>query len=180
MKKIFFAGILICVAAAFASAQGLKAGAAVRVITPDPLLAVSGGIGTPKKATEKRGDLFARALVLEKGSTRVAIVSVDNLGWPSALGDQSRALVKDIPPGNILIGATHTHSAPDAYGFPDENGNSHADLQYLDWCVKQIADAVNEASRNLQPAALKMQSAKQRERSHTTIIRHSCTIRAAE
>jgi hypothetical protein len=36
------------------------------------------------------------------------------------------------------------------------SGKSYADLKYLDWCVKQIADAVNEASANLQPASLKV------------------------
>ncbi|HEX6889479.1 MAG TPA: hypothetical protein VF141_02255 [Chryseolinea sp.] len=137
-------------------AQEFKVGAAVRVITPEPLLPVSGGVGTPKKTVEKKGDLFARALVLEKGSVRIAIVSVDNLGWTAALGDRSRALIKGIPPENILIGSTHTHSAPDAYGFPDENGKSLADLAYLDDCVKKIADAVNEAINELEPATLKV------------------------
>lgn len=136
--------------------QTFKAAAAVRVITPDPLLPVSGGIGTPRPATVKLGDLYARALVMEKGKTRIAIVNIDNLGWPAVLGNKSRALIKDILPENILIGVTHTHSAPDAYGFPDENGESHADLKYLDWCVKQIADAVNEAVKNLEPASLKI------------------------
>ncbi len=137
-------------------AQSFKAGVALRIITPDPLLPVSGGIGTPKPATMKQGDLFARALVLEKGDIRVAIVNVDNLGWTSILGDRSRALIKGIPPQNILIGATHTHSGPDAYAFPDEKGKSNADLKYLDWCTRQIADAVNEAVKNLQPASLKI------------------------
>ncbi len=136
--------------------QTFKAGAAVRVITPDPLLPVSGGIGTPKPATIKQGELYARALVLEKGETRIAIVNIDNLGWPSVLGNKSRALIKGIAPENILIGVTHTHSAPDAYGFPDEKGQSHADLKYLDWCVQQIADAVNEAIKKLEPASLKI------------------------
>ncbi|HRP55830.1 hypothetical protein [Agriterribacter sp.] len=136
--------------------QTFKAGAAVRIITPDPLLPVSGGIGTPKPATIKQGDLYARALVLEKGSTRIAIVNIDNLGWPSVLGNKSRALIKGIAPENILIGVTHTHSAPDAYGFPDEKGQSHADLKYLDWCVQQIADAVNEAVKKMEPASLKI------------------------
>ena len=147
---------LILAACPELSGQSLKAGAAVRIITPDPLLPVSGGIGTPKKTTAKKGDLFARALVLEKGNTRIAIVSVDNLGWSSALGDKSRALIKGIPPENVLIGATHTHSAPDAYGFPDENGRTYADLKYLDWCVQQIADAVNEAVERVEPASLKI------------------------
>jgi len=136
--------------------QAFKVGAAYRVITPNPLLPVSGGIGPSKSAKEKKGDLFARALVLEKAGTRVAIVSIDNLGWPAALGDKSRALVKGIPPENILIGVTHTHSAPDAYGFPDETGHVSADLKYLNWCVQQVADAVNEATKNLKPASLKI------------------------
>lgn len=138
-----------------ARTQTFKAGAAVRVITPNPLLPVSGGIGTPKPSTIKQGDLYARALVLEKGNTRIAIVNVDNLGWPSVLGNKSRALIKGIPPENILIGATHTHSGPDAYAFPDETGKSYADLKYLDWCTQQIADAVNEAIKKLEPAVLK-------------------------
>lgn len=137
-------------------AQNLRVGAALRIITPNPLLPVSGGIGVPHPVKEKRGDLFARAMVFEQGSTRFAIVNVDNLGWTSVLGNRSRALIKGIAPENILIGATHTHSAPDAYGFPDETGKNYADLAYLDWCVKQIADAVNEATANLQPASLKV------------------------
>ena len=141
-----------------ASAQGqnFKAGAAMRVITPNPLLPVSGGIGEPKPTDKNEGDLFARATVFEKGETRFAIVSVDNLGWPAALGDKSRELIKGIPPENILIGATHTHSGPDAYGFPNEKGEIGTDLEYLEWCVKQITDAVNEATKNLEPAALKI------------------------
>jgi len=138
------------------SGQDFYAGAALRVITPDPLLPVSGGIGQPQPVKEKKGDLFARAMVLKKGNVIVAIVSVDNIGWPAVLGDRSRALIKGIAPENILIGATHTHSAPDAYAFPDENGKHGADLKYLDWCTVQIADAVNEAIKKLEPAALKI------------------------
>jgi len=156
IKKILVAFIIpVFFFAIGAQAQTFKAGVAVRMITPDPLLPVSGGIGIPKPTTIKKGDLYARAIVLEKGTTRIAIVSIDNLGWPAVLGDKSRALIKGIPAENILIGATHTHSAPDAYGFPDENGKSSVDLKYLDWCVHQIADAVNEAIQNLEPASLK-------------------------
>ncbi|MFT3705416.1 MAG: hypothetical protein QM802_23810 [Agriterribacter sp.] len=154
-KTILICFFFVSIFVSATYAQVFKAGAAVRVITPNPLLPVSGGIGTPKPSTIKQGDLYARALVLEKGSTRIAIVNVDNLGWPSVLGNRSRALIKGIPPENILIGCTHTHSGPDAYGFPDETGKSYADLAYLDWCVKQIADAVNEAVQKLEPANLK-------------------------
>ncbi|WP_373511412.1 hypothetical protein [Persicitalea sp.] len=156
LKKLTFLLLLVFSGISVTHAQSFRAGAAKRIITPDPLLPVSGGIGTPKKTVEKNGDLFVRAMVLEKGETRVAFVSIDNLGWPSVLGDKSRALVKGVKPENILIAATHTHSAPDAYGFPNEKGESIADMKYLDWCVQQIADAINEAVQKLEPASLKV------------------------
>src|SRR5262245_16695369 len=90
----------------------LRAGIAVRVVTPDPLLPVSGGVGPSHPATRKQGDLTVRALVIEDDETRVAIVSADFLGFPAVLGNQVRATVKGVPAENILIGATHTHSAP--------------------------------------------------------------------
>lgn len=147
---------LCCLWTGTTFAQGLRVGAALRNISPNPLLPISGGVGKPKPAKEKKGDLFVRAMVFEQGGTRVAIVSVDNLGWPSALGNRSRAMIQGIPAANILIGATHTHSAPDAYGFPDETGKHYADLKYLDFCVKAIAEAVQEAIAKLEPAQLKI------------------------
>ena len=108
--------------------------------------------GVLKLYTKDLGVPTVRAMVLEKGGVRIAIVGVDNLGWSSILGDRSRALIKGIAPENVLIGATHTHSAPDAYAFPDETGKSYADLNYLDKCTRLIADAVNEATGRLEIA----------------------------
>ena len=157
MKKSLFIYVLVGIfSISFMYSQQLKVGAALRVITPDPLIAVSGGVGIPKPATVKNGDLFVRAMVLEKGKERIAIVSIDNLGWPAVLGDKSRKLIKGIAPENVIIGVTHTHSAPDAYAFRDQNGNTGADLKYLEWCVVQIADAVNEATSKLESADLKI------------------------
>ena len=136
--------------------QDLMVGAVIRDITPDPLLPVSGGVGTPQSVHLQQGNLTVRAMVLVRGETKVAIVGIDNLGWPALLGDESRKRIPRIPPENILIGATHTHSAPDAYGFPDENGQPSSDPEYLAFCIQEIADAVNEALDHAQPARLKI------------------------
>jgi hypothetical protein len=134
----------------------LKAGAASRVITPDPLLPVSGGMGIPNPAREKRGEIMARAIVLQKADVRVAIVSLDLLGFPSVLGDRVRAKVSRIPANNILIGSTHTHSAPDCYAFPDGQGGHTGDLKYMDSVCDNAALAVNQAIDRLQPAWIKI------------------------
>jgi hypothetical protein len=155
--KIKYTAFILLLSLGFSNLNGqsLRAGAAKRIITPEKLIPISGGMGEPTMPTGKVGELTVRAIVLEKNNVKVAIVSVDNLGWPAYLGDASRKLIKGIAPENILIGATHTHSAPDAYGFIDENGNSGADLAYLEDCIHKIADAVNEALANLEPVVLK-------------------------
>ena len=133
-----------------------RVGAALRVLTPEKLMPISGGVGPSAPTTEKRGDLFARAMVFEKDTARVAIVGLDFLGFPAVLGDRARASIHGVRPENVLIGSTHTHSAPDMYGFPDGKGGFGGDPQYRTWVIGRIAEAVEEAVAKLRPAALKV------------------------
>jgi hypothetical protein len=148
--------VFVTLLAVRVSAAGFRAGIAVRVVTPDPLLPLSGGVGPSAPATAKQGELTVRALVLEEGTNRVAIVGADFLGFPAVLGDKVRAGVKTIAPQNILIGATHTHSGPDCYGFPDGKGGTGADLKYLESVCVRMAEAINDAAARLQAATLKV------------------------
>jgi hypothetical protein len=141
-----------------AQAGSFKSGIAFRVVTPDPLLPVSGGVGESKATTQKQGELTVRAFVLEDSGTRVAIVSTDFLGFPSVLGDRVRAKVKGIPGENILIGATHTHSAPDCYGFVANPADFADNLKYLDTVIEKTADAINDASTHLQEGTFRIAS----------------------
>ncbi len=142
-----------------AVAADFRAGAAVRVLTPDPLLPVSGGMGPAQPVTEKRGDLTARVLVVADADTTVAIVGIDVLGFPAVLGDRVRALVPRLPPQQILIAATHTHSAPDCYAFPDGTGGHTGNLAWMEEVVRRTAEAVNEALDGLRPASLRVATA---------------------
>ncbi len=134
----------------------LEVGAAVRTITPDPLLPVSGGMDSPKPVREKRGELTARAMVVRKGNVSVAIVALDLLGFPSVLADRVRARVSRVPAANILIAATHTHSAPDCYAFPDGQGGHTGSIEYMEMVTVKAAEAVNEAIDRLQSARIKI------------------------
>ncbi len=146
----------------FAKAE-FKAGVGKRIITPDPLLPVSGGLGIPRATTQKKGDLFSRVLVLQGEKTTVAIVSLDLLGFPSVLGNRIRAQVKRIPPENIMFCASHTHSAPDCYAFPDGKGGHTANMDYIDLVCEKSVEAINEAFDNLQPAAIRIATEKAAE-----------------
>ncbi len=137
-------------------ADRLLVGVAKRIITPDPLLPVSGGLGPTSPATEKRGELTARAIVLARGDTKVALVSLDLLGFPSVLCDRVRAAVPRLAGENILISSTHTHSAPDCYAFPDGKGGHTGDLPYMGLVCDRTAQAINEALDSLQPARIRV------------------------
>lgn len=149
---------VLAVACSFASLAHaeLKVGVGKAIITPNPLLPVSGGVGPGRPATGKQGELTARAMVFQQGETKVAIVQLDLLGFPSVLAARVHKQVPRIPADNILIGSTHTHSAPDCYGFPGPNGRASGDLKFMDFVCNQAAIAINEALDKLQPAQLKI------------------------
>jgi len=133
-----------------------RAAIAVRDVTPEKPLPVSGGVGPSHPTTRTIGRLNVRALVLEQDGTRVAICSTDFLGFPGVLCEKVHEQVSGVPAENILIGATHNHSGPDCYGFPDQTGKTNCDLAYLDGVCKKLADAINEAAGQLQPAVVRI------------------------
>ncbi len=138
------------------SRAGVEVGAAKRSITPDKFLPVSGGMGPTEPTHEKRGELTARAMVIRKGNVSVGIVALDLLGFPSVLGDRVRAKVNRLEARNILIGSSHTHSAPDCYAFPDGKGGHTGELDYMSLVCDRAAEALNEAIDRLQPASIRV------------------------
>lgn len=155
MKKHLLALIVLWVMTCTARAE-LQVGTGSRIITPNPLLPVSGGLGPTTPAREKRGELNARAIVLRRGDVTLAIVSLDVLGFPSVLANRIRAKVPGLDAKNILVGSSHTHSAPDCYAFPDGRGGHTGNLKYMQTVCDKAAEAVNEALGNLQPAWIKI------------------------
>lgn len=137
-------------------ATRLLVGAGKRIITPNPLLPVSGGMGPTHLTREKKGDLAARALYLKRDGVGMAIVGLDLLGFPSVLANRVRARVPRLAAENILIGSTHTHSAPDCYAFPDGKGGHTGDLAYMDRVCVLAAEAINAAIDAAQPAHLRI------------------------
>jgi neutral ceramidase len=84
--------------------------------------------------------LYSRAIVLDNGTTRAALISVDAGAVPDAVwSGVSEQLEKNlgIPAQNLLLTATHTHSVPGQAG-PDY--------------VRKIVESVQAAKERLTPA----------------------------
>jgi hypothetical protein len=156
IARSVISGVLACLLSASAALGALQAAVAVRDVTPTKLLPVSGGMGPSQPVTKQIGKLTVRALVLENDGTRVALCSTDFLGFPGVLCEKVRRRVTGVAASNILIGATHNHSGPDCYGFPDATGRTACDVEYLDDVCARLAAAVEEAAGHLQAARVKI------------------------
>ena len=129
----------------------LRAGAAAVEITPplgDPMAGYGARTGG---STGIHDPLYARALVLDDGTTRLGIVIADLVGVTAELARQSReraSTLTGIPPENILVGATHTHAGPDYF-------RSIADAELLAILARTIGGALALAASAAEPVQLK-------------------------
>lgn len=130
-----------------------KAGCAQRVITPH--LGVSlAGYFHDRVARYVRDDLFARAMVIEQGGERVALVSCDLICMTEEVADAAKALIArevGIAAERTLICATHTHTGPELRA----NGVIPRDEEWVAALPRRIADAVAAAASVLVPATLR-------------------------
>ncbi|MCL5283288.1 MAG: hypothetical protein M1330_01040 [Armatimonadetes bacterium] len=99
--------------------------------------------------------IWGRCLVIQSGSETVALLIADLLGVPRHLGQKIKRATHPIPSSQLLIGATHTHSAPDTYGLwgPDL-GTSGVDKIWLEEIIHKLGRLVDDTFSRLQPARL--------------------------
>lgn len=150
-------GMVIFVAGTTAWAEGgnanvFQAGAAMSNVTPRLGVSIA-GLMSDRRATHIHDELHARCLVLDDGSSRLAIVLVDNCLIPIELFDEAKRRVEaatGLAPDHVLMAATHSHSAPTVTPVFQSN----PDPDYQEFLVQRMADGVQRAVNNLAPARI--------------------------
>ncbi len=128
----------------------LKAASASANITPPLGTRIPGGF-RPRYAENVDDELFAKAVVIDNGTTRIALVTCDLIAIPEKVADAAKARIADrcdIPAAHVMVNATHTHTAvaiADLLGVDEDPG-------YTEWVSLKIADAVELAVWRLKPA----------------------------
>lgn len=152
MPRFLFALLVLASGTAFA-AEPLRAGAFAMNVTPEHFpISVNGGMAD-RLATKANDPLHARCLVLDDGKTKLAFVVVDSCMIPREILDEAkkRASAKTgIPTANMLISATHTHTAPTVGGV----FQSDPDERYIKFLTAKIAEGIESAHANLAPAEI--------------------------
>lgn len=134
------------------SVKGLhmnQAGFAATCITPPPGREIP-GLFHKRIAEGTLDDLYARAVVIDDGEKRVAMVQVDTIKVSEDLVASARKQAQalcGIPGRNCFIAATHTHSGgPSFAGF-----GAAPDDAYREFVAVQVAGAIAEANHRLRP-----------------------------
>jgi len=133
----------------------LRAGAARREITPAVGVPLSGFIARLGVSTDVASPLFTRALVLSARQTTLVLVQMDLLGLAQWHVDEIRRSCRrmfGIPPENVLISTTHTHSGP---GLLSVRGCLVAGIKYQWSVIKKTTQAIEQAHAARRHASLR-------------------------
>jgi neutral ceramidase len=126
----------------------IKAGAARCSITPPPGIFLIGYGDRSKGNIGVHDDLTATTLVLEDGTTRIAIVALDMLAINEFVVDRVR---QRLAPTEVLLCCSHTHSGPIAYAG---KGSPRKNRLYINALVENILAAVQAAQAATVPVRL--------------------------
>jgi len=152
-----FLAILLALAQTVLAAD-LKVGAGAVKITP-PEGAPMAGYYYNRAADGVHDDLWAKAIVLEAGTARAALVSCDISALPRPFIEEARRLIAQnpgIPAENVMISATHTHTGPvlltagSRYNLGGEM--LRIARRYAEDLPGKIAESVRLAAAALRPA----------------------------
>ncbi|HEY7313592.1 MAG TPA: hypothetical protein VH643_29850 [Gemmataceae bacterium] len=154
----------------------LQAGFGETDITPDvkAKTVYMAGFGHDRKATDVHDPLKVRAVVLQNGKDKIALVAVDLVGF---FHPQVESVRRRLPGFTcVLISSTHNHEGPDTLGLWGANPfQSGVDADYLAHVEKQIVAAVKAADTARKPVTARIGSAHAPELLHDArepIVKH--------
>ena len=146
----FLALVLSLVSAGHAADVGLRAGTAIVDVTPQEWPLTLRGSFSPKPAKSAHDPLHVRALAFENGTGRAVIVIVDLIGISREVLDAAKKRAAEATgwrTDQMLIAATHTHSAPSSRAE-----GSAPQVAFGKRLADGMVEAIEKAVASLQPA----------------------------
>lgn len=135
------------------SPKTFRAGAFAMDVTPLKFpISMNGGM-QDRMAKVAHDPLHARCLVLDDGNTKLAIVVCDFCMVPREVADSAKQMASQatgIPTTNMLISATHTHTAPTLASV----FQSDPDAEYPKYLAQKIAEGIQKGVSQLVPARI--------------------------
>ncbi|MEM1134256.1 MAG: hypothetical protein AAGI07_00345 [Bacteroidota bacterium] len=116
------------------------------------------GFGKYRAANGIHDTLWARAMVLDDGNTKIALVSIDAIGFGS---DDIISARKMIPESAgidyTIVTSTHTHEVPDLLGLWGPGFfKSGINQDYIQLVREKIAEAATQAAEKAKPVKIRL------------------------
>jgi len=114
------------------------------------------GMSNAKPAQGVHDDVWSRVIVLDDGKSRIAMISMDAIGFLHGdVIDIRKRIPKELNIDYTLLSSTHTHESNDLVGIWGENMfNSGVNPEMMEYAKEQTVAAIIEAAKNLRPAKL--------------------------
>jgi hypothetical protein len=156
-------------------AAPLQVGLATRDITP-PVGYRLAGYFYERRSTAMHDPLSTKAIVFKQGDTRFALVICDLCQTAGEVVERARGEVArktGIPPENICVASTHTHTGPDYFGplaehlhqlaiaGTDGRADPGQPIDYPALLADRIVEAIVAADAAVAPAELRVSDAQQ-------------------
>ncbi len=145
--------LLLCVILTGSAWARLRAGASLIDITPFEWPVRLIGSFSLIQASQAHDPLHVRAIVLEDSGVKLAMAVIDSCYVKRDVLDEAKKLAESntgIPTRNMLISATHTHSAPPSAAADRDS----LEGRYVKRLIEQIAAAIGQANARLEPARI--------------------------
>jgi len=114
------------------------------------------GFQNRRAANGVHDSIWARTIVLDDGTTRIALVSLDAIGFfHDQVVEVRKRLPKELRIDYCMIASTHVHETPDLMGIwgPSEL-KSGVNKEYLEMVINQTVKSVELAINDLEPVSL--------------------------
>ncbi|MEX0978239.1 MAG: neutral/alkaline non-lysosomal ceramidase N-terminal domain-containing protein [Pirellulales bacterium] len=157
---VFFCGCVLLAAGAAAAEPNFKVGFAQRDITPTAPIPMWGyGARHDLLSQGVLEPLMAKAIVIEAGDAKLAIVGQDiGRGPTGPMMEQIRkAVAEQAGIGTVMISGSHSHHGPviELTDMPDFGKGKFDDaVAYSKRLPELLIEAIVEADKNLQPARM--------------------------
>lgn len=116
------------------------------------------GFSNNKPANGVHDDTWARAMIIDDGKTRLAVVILDAIGFMNDdIVDVRQMIPVETGVAYTIVASTHTHEGPDLLGLWGKSPlKSGTNQKYMKFVKKQIVESVVEATKNIRPAKLEI------------------------
>ena len=151
LKLLILVAALTCSAPGIFSQSQLRVGAAkVSITPPDSFFPYP---QADRGFVDVHDPIFARAIVVDDGSSQVAMVSIDFRHVPHTSDfPKDISTATGIPADHIMLNATHDHDTP-RLDDPKQDGEAEPKFsEWLDIVRKGAVEATRQAKAALQPA----------------------------